>query len=327
MTVLFYNTKKIPYILIKSCISIIFLYNIITDKMEQINIDIINFDAQKKDQELSDLEQERDLEDGEEQEDKQMVFIWEELSPEWQSKLFCKAFVIKNCLGDGNCQFRSIETALTNSGCKTDHEKLRKSISKYINSLDNKDFFDIIQHYRIEAQAGEFVGDWDPFNIKNKRQFITELKKPGFNFQGDNITLSLVSKAMNIDILLLDNKFNITNLSNPEQLQPKIIILYYDQSAGHYQTIGLRTKRKKVNTLFKRIDLPDEIDKLLDKHTFLLEHIKHIIIQCKRIQLNQIIKQLEDRIKTKISKDDKIKIMKIIKMILENENYFEKIKK
>lgn len=267
------------------------------------------------------------------------TFIWEPLQPEWQSKLLCNTFVIKNCLGDGNCQFRSIETALSNAGCKTDHERLRKSLVKYINSLDNKDFFDIIQLYRIEKQNGEFVGDWDPFSIKNKRQFNNELKKPGFNFQGDHITLSLVSKALGLDIILLDNYFNITDLSNPDQLQPKVIVLYYDNkgtlnvsrqgTSGHYQTIGIITKRKKVYTMFKRSELPEEIDRLLDKHNFFLQHIRDICskdLGCNKLQLNNIIKQVEDRIKTKISKNDKIKIIQIIRTILENENYFNEIK-
>jgi hypothetical protein len=284
--------------------------------MSEINIEDINFDI--------------NLENVEEKD----TFIWEPLQPEWQSKLLCNTFVIKNCLGDGNCQFRSIETALSNAGCKTDHERLRKSLVKYINSLDNKDFFDIIQLYRIEKQNGEFIGDWDPFTIKNKRQFNNELKKPGFNFQGDHITLSLVSKALGLDIILLDNYFNITDLSNPDQLQPKVIVLYYDNkglnaTSGHYQTIGIITKRKKVYTMFKRSELPEEIDRLLDKHNFFLQHIRDICskdLGCNKLQLNNIIKQVEDRIKTKISKHDKIKIIQIIRTILENENYFNEIK-
>ena len=296
--------------------------------MSEINIEDVNFeDVNFEDINIEDYgHQEKD------------TFIWEPLQPEWQSKLLCNTFVIKNCLGDGNCQFRSIETALSNAGCKTDHERLRKSLVKYINSLDNKDFFDIIQLYRIEKQNGEFVGDWDPFSIKNKRQFNNELKKPGFNFQGDHITLSLVSKALGLDIILLDNYFNITDLSNPDQLQPKVIVLYYDNkglnfsgqgTSGHYQTIGIITKRKKVYTMFKRSELPEEIDRLLDKHNFFLQHIRDICnkdLGCNKLQLNNIIKQVEDRIKTKISKHDKIKIIQIIRTILENENYFNEIK-
>lgn len=257
------------------------------------------------------------------------TFAWEPLSKEWCDKLLCNNFVIKNCLGDGNCQFRSIETALTNAGCKTDHERLRRAVCKYINALENSKFYEIVQNYRIEKQNGEFVGEWDPFKIRNKRDFTIQLRKPGFNFQGDNITLSLVSKAMNLDIILLDSDYNITDLSNTDELQPKIILLFYDKSGGHYKTIGLQSKRKKITTMFKRTELPSEIDRILDKYTYYLDHVRDICAQqfsCGRLQLNKIIADIESRTKTRISKQDKQTIMKIIRMILENENYFEQIK-
>lgn len=165
-------------------------------------------------------------------ENQQETFTWDPLPKEWCEKLLSENFVIKNCLGDGNCQFRSIETALTNAGCKTTHERLRQSICKYINSLENSKFYEIIQNYRIEKQNGEFIGDWNPFAIRNKRQFNAQLRKPGFNFQGDNITLSLISKAMNVDIILLDNELYITDLSNTDNLQPKLIVLFYDKKGG-----------------------------------------------------------------------------------------------
>lgn len=274
----------------------------------QLNIDDINFEKAKV------------------QED---VFRWEPLEESWRKKLSSDNFVVKNCLGDGNCQFRSIETALTNAGCKTDHERLRRALCKYINGLENSEFFDIIQSYRLEKQHGEFVGEWDPFKIKNKRDFTTQLKKPGFNFQGDNITLSLICKVLNVDIIILDDSLNITNLTNNDKPHPKLIVLYYDRSKQHYKTIGLQTKRKRVITMFKRLELPSEIDRVLDKHTFYLYHIKDICTKelgCGKLQLNKIIKTIEERIQTRLSKQDKKSIIKIIRMILDNEDFFNRIK-
>lgn len=274
-----------------------------------LNIDDIDFDKNKRDEE---------------------VFTWEPLEEPWRKKLQSENFVVKNCLGDGNCQFRSIETALTNAGCKTDHERLRRSLCKYINGLENAEFFDIIQNYRLEKQHGEFVGEWDPFSIRNKRDFTTQLKKPGFNFQGDNITLSLICKVLNVDIVILDSSLNISDLTNNDKPHPKIIFLYYDRSKQHYKTIGFQTKRKRIITMFKRTELPEEIDRILDKHNFYLYHIKNICSQelkCGRIELNKIIKTIEDRIQTHLSKQDKRSILKIIRMILDNEDFFNRIKK
>jgi hypothetical protein len=173
------------------------------------------------------------------------------------------------------------------------------------------------------------VGDWDPFKIKNKRDFTTQLKKPGFNFQGDNITLSLICKVLNVDIIILDDSLNITNLTNNDKPHPKLIVLYYDRSKQHYKTIGLQTKRKRVITMFKRLELPLEIDRVLDKHTFYLYHIKDICTKelgCGKLQLNKIIKTIEERIQTRLSKQDKKSIIKIIRMILDNEDFFNRIK-
>jgi hypothetical protein len=303
-----------------------------------INVDDIDFDnTHSESEDTDDIKDIKDTEKDTEKDtddikdntiNKKDTFIWEAIHPKWEKKVLSKNFVIKNCLADGNCQFRSIETALTNAGIKTNHERLRKSICKYINNLDNNDFFNIIQNYRLEKQTGEFEGDWDPFSIKNKRDFTKELRKPGFNFQGDNITLSLISKCLEIDIIILDSDLNVTDLSNPDHLFPKIIIIFYDKQNKHYRTIGLKCK-KKINTIFKRIDLPDELTRLIDKNTFFLHHIQNVCLtemKCKKLELNKIIKNIEEKFDTKISSNDKKSIMKIIRTILDNENYFNKIK-
>jgi hypothetical protein len=256
------------------------------------------------------------------------IFIWEPIDKKWSKKLLSESFYIKDCLPDGNCQFRSIETALTNSGYKTDHEKLRRCICKYINNTDNNDFFNIIQNYRLEKQNGDFEGDWDPFSIKNKRDFIKELKKPGFNFQGDHITLSLISNAVNIDIIILDDDLNIFDLSNPDKLHSKLILLFFNKTKKHYKTIGLKLK-KKVHTMFKRSELPLEIIRIIDKQNFFLHHIQTICTQemkCGKIKLNKVISLLQDKLQNDISEKDKKIIFKIIRNILENENYFNTMK-
>lgn len=254
------------------------------------------------------------------------IYVWQDLSKEWKTKLMSNNFAIKNCLGDGNCQFRSIETALTNSGYKTNHKHLRNIIAKYINKIENPEFFKLVQNYRIEKQNNEFVGDWDPFQIKNKKDFIKQIKQVGFHFQGDNITLSLISKAINIDILLFNSDYTITDLSNPDNLQPKLIILYYDN--GHYQTIGIK-KRVNVQSIFQRSHLPKELEIIMDKLLFFSHHIQHVCEKqnCKKIQLNKIFKIIEDNIHSYISKHDKRKLLELLKSWLENKNFFHNIKK
>ena len=257
---------------------------------------------------------------------KKISYIWQDISKEWKTKLMSDNFVMKNCLSDGNCQFRSIETALTNSGYKTNHKHLRNIIAKYITKIENSEFFNIIQNYRIEKQHGEFVGDWDPFLIKNKSDFIKQIKQTGFHFQGDYITLSLISKAIKIDIVIFNDDYTITDLSNPEDLQQKIIILFYDSK--HYQTIGIK-KRINVQTIFLRTQLPKELEMVIDKHTFLSRHLQNVCEDqnCKKIQLNKMLNIIQKNIQSSLSRQDKRTILELLQKWLDNKNFFHKIRK
>lgn len=255
------------------------------------------------------------------------TYFWEPINESWQLKLGSDKFMIKNCLGDGNCQFRSIESALTNAGYKTTHERLRKRLAKYIMSMEPKMFINMIKSYQIELKNGEFVGKWDPTSIKNKRDFIKVVKSSGFDFQGDFITLELLSKAIGIDIIIFNNRIisddkkalDIINLSNSENLQEKIIILYYTidkEKIGHYQTIGLKGKGEYIKTIFPRSKLPEEIVRILDKKTLIWFHVNDIcksgVCGVSKIHLNYILNTLQSRLGLILSRDDRLSVMKII---------------
>lgn len=262
---------------------------------------------------------------------KNKKFIWNNLDEKWNTKLLNNNFRITDSLPDGNCQFRSIETALQTSGVKVNHIKLRKLIVKYINNLNNNDFERIIQNYRLEKDNGEFIGHWNPYFIKTKRDFNREIQKPGFNFQGDNVTLSLLCDILLIDFIILDDNYNIIEISNKFD---NIIILHYtaNQNSGHYQTIGLSSKRGKVTTLFKRHSLPDDILILIDKNKFVLKHVEHIIKNEEKtntkLTLNMIIERyIKNAHDTRNSASHKRGIIKIINTWLHNEKFFKSIKK
>jgi hypothetical protein len=253
------------------------------------------------------------------------MFFWKSLDKDWQDKLLSNKFLIKDCVGDGNCQFRSIETALTNGGFQTSHKNLRNLIARYINNIPMEEFSTILRSYQLEQQFGEFRGKWDPSSINTKRDFIKEIKKQGFNFEGDNITLSLLSKACKIDFIIFDDTYNIIDISNPDELNSKIIILYYLKHDGHYNTIGYR-KKEKIITLFKRKNLPKELELLMNKPKYVIEHIKKIYLQGNsksKITLNTMLFELEKNTKIKFSKQDKKEIIKILIKWLNDEKFFK----
>lgn len=242
------------------------------------------------------------------------VFVWDPLPQNWQIKLLSKNFLIKNCL-DSN--YNSLESALQNAGCKTNIDKLKRALCKYINYLDNNSFFKIIQNYRSHKSNI----NWDPFRIKSKRDFTSQIRRPEFDFRGDNIILSLISKVLNIDIILFQKNLDIINLANNHYTQPKLLILFYDNDENSYKSIGFQSKHK-ITTIFKRIELPEEISRINNLH---LHHIKDICsskLECKNLELISIINKLQNRLGKQLNSQERQEIFKLIKIILENEKFF-----
>jgi len=256
---------------------------------------------------------------------KKEKFQWEPLDNIWQKKLLTNNLFVKNCEMDGNCQFRSIETALKGTSFKHTHKQLRLLIGKYINKLSKEDFDSLINNYRIEKDNGEFNGEWEPYDIKTKKQFITQIKKLGFNFEGDNITLSLLSNALDIDFIIFNNnEHSITNLTGTIP-KNKLILLYYVSfnNSGHYQTIGIKkftSLKNKVITLFNRSSLPNELEIFLDKEKLYYSHIKKIynnlIKSPQKITLHSLYTNLSNNLVITLTRNDKKIILKILKEFL-----------
>jgi hypothetical protein len=212
---------------------------------------------------------------------------WSKLDDRWNKILLQEddsiTFVKKDVLGDGNCQFRSIEKALKNESKTKEryfdgitHKNLRQLISDFIiNQLSDDEFNMIIDSYKMEKDSGEFMGYWDPYKIKNKMDFAKQIRKTGFHFQGDDITLMLLSRSLNVDFIILNEEsYTINQLS---ELHPSIIILMYKKihmAGGHYQLIGIRKNKNIVDTIFNRDFLPDILQNILNKEKYLHEHVK-----------------------------------------------------
>lgn len=168
-----------------------------------------------------------------------------------------KNLQIKDCGGKGDCQFLSIEKAL-------EMDDLREKLSYYIEHDMTDDEFDMfINFYRLEKEKGEFVGKWDPYTINNKIAFSKEIKKQGYNFQGDNITLLLLSRILNKDFYIVQESsiIMISGVNLPYTKNNDFIILKYTKGpVGHYQLIG--TKDNVFN--FNRQNIPKSIKDLLN---------------------------------------------------------------
>lgn len=218
-------------------------------------------------------------------------YTWGNLSEKWNSFLLSDKFVVKDCAKDGNCQFSSISEALKQQ-TKISYRKLRKLVSDYIIKLSDSKFKDILQSYKLEQENGEFYGNWNPENIKTKKQFAKEIRKTGFNFEGDYTTLSLLNSALRIDFIIFnENTISITKIES--ERSKSFILLNFRQigNTGHYQTIGLMLN-KKPSTIFNKLDLPKELELIFNKNKFFTKHIKNIYKEDNNIKCNEILLKL-----------------------------------
>lgn len=250
-------------------------------------------------------------------------YDYEPLDIKWQTKLMSDRYYIKDCIGDGNCQFRSIANAMN---CKTSHINLRRVLAKSISKMAMVEFYRILDNYKIEKQNGEFLGKWNPSTLKTKKEFIEHITKTGFHFEGDNITLGLLSKSLGVDFVIFDNTYRITDLSNPDSMNDKIILLYFESfgNSGHYKTIGINRKGNKQCTVFKRSNLPSELELILDKDKFMTEHVRNAYHTLTRVTINSILAVIQTRLISKIWKEEKRRLIYQIIKLLDSEKFFDR---
>ena len=171
------------------------------------------------------------------------------------------------------------------------------STIKYL--MDPKiEFNNIIDLYKIEKDTGTFKSKWNPYKLNTKKDFNSEIKRPGRGFVGDNIILSLLPYILGIDFIVFDNNFSIIDLSNPKLENKYYCILYSDNNV--YKTIGL-SKGDSIKTIFKKSKLPPELKLIIDRELLIISHMKHI----KSSSLHDTLDDLSDRLKITLSRSDR----------------------
>lgn len=163
---------------------------------------------------------------------------------------FGSDFYVRECGGGGDCQFYSITDALRHAGFgKFTMKDLRKITA---DQITDENFSQTIEYYRLLHSADLFEHGFDPWNI-TKQELKEEIMKTGSTFQGDEITIRLLSEAFNVSIVVY-NQIN-GNFVIHGDLFPPIIFLYYsgEGHAGHYRLIGQRISENKIITIFDNI--------------------------------------------------------------------------
>ena len=166
-------------------------------------------------------------------------------------------FVIKDVNPDGNCQFRSISQAIGIS-----HIILRKLVARYILSVSSDEFDHIITIYREEKRCGEFLGHWNPDKTRNRKELADEISKTGFHFQGDYITLSIISKILKLDFIVLKTAVHpgsalgnrhLEKIETPGNQRFAILDFVMIGNSGHYRTVGYNLNKRPKCTFAIRV--------------------------------------------------------------------------
>ena len=177
---------------------------------------------------------------------------------------------IKDCGGDGDCLFLCIVEALRDFNKMDDEnytvEKLRALAASRIT---DQNFILILETYKAEAETDEFDGLWDPFAVKNKKDLQIAMMEMGDSFWGDHIIIQLLSDALNLNFIILNDEnelaqqeFRLQRIGLDLRKDRKTIILSY-YSNVHYQLVGY-FNGKNMQTVFEYDEIPPE---MLDVYT------------------------------------------------------------
>lgn len=192
---------------------------------------------------------------------------WENFPEDWNSIIEFDRLGIKENYGDGDCLFLAISYGLNiyyqlkNEDKKFTVKSLRNLVSEDINE---NNFEEILNFYKIEKESNELVGNWNPNNIKTVKQFKNLIRKSGNYFWGDHYTISILSNKLKINFIVLDdNSNNIYRLGEEINKYENTIILFYEQQI-HFKLVGY-FKNNKIVTIFPKDNLPNSIYRLYKK--------------------------------------------------------------
>lgn len=175
---------------------------------------------------------------------------WEKLDGGWirrlnkhsENKNKNSCWGLLDCGGDGDCLFYAVAEAIGEPDMQTIREIAAKQIT-------DENFDIIIESYRTAYDSGEFIFEWNPYEIITKDNLREELQKTGHNYWGDHIVVQLLEKALNINFIILNTenevikrgtlkeRFSIHSLATEFNPNRKTIILYYIDSE-HFKLVG-----------------------------------------------------------------------------------------
>ena len=201
-------------------------------------------------------------------------YDYNKLSLGWKKKLKSELspknslWGIRDCGGEGDCLFLCIEEALRNFYEPDDDTYSVLNLRTLAAECINEDNFEIIlETYKAEEESGEFDGFWEPNEITDIEELKDAMKECGNSFWGDHIFIQLLSEALKLNFIILNEEneydtveYNIQRTFTTLDTKRRTIILSY-YSNIHYQLIGY-FNGQRMQTVFNYEELPEEILKV-----------------------------------------------------------------
>ena len=160
------------------------------------------------------------------------------------------------CNDGGDCLFATIADAF-NFNKKEKYYSISDLRHLASEKITKENFEFIIDCYKAQEDAGEFDELWDIDDIKTIDDFKKLIKTEGHTYWGDHYIYLLIQNALNINIILLDNKKKIYSPCVDFNRDNLTVMLYYYTDI-HFQLIGY-FNNTEIKTIFKYDELPNEI--------------------------------------------------------------------
>jgi hypothetical protein len=203
---------------------------------------------------------------------------------EWKNNYGIKGVLVWDPPGDGSCLFSAVRECIhPQLICTNDHLRYYSALQILREDKESIDNI-ILPTYRQEVENKEFHGAWDPMKCEGAEQIAEAIVEPfhsgkGFDFQGDDTILCMLSKILGIDFFMFNSTGKFPELvpvgvvgddggkgNKLEKNKYTVFLEYERKNSKHYRALGVEYENGRlVQTMFPSNNLPANFKDYIDR--------------------------------------------------------------